>query len=62
MVSSLMGERDEPDEVGWLLPGAVRGVGGGPQRPKAAEVRCPETFVWQPAGSVCPDCDVLHSE
>jgi len=56
------GERDEPDEVGWLLPGADRGPGGGPQRPKAAEVLCPETFVWQPAGTVCPVCDVVHGE
>jgi hypothetical protein len=32
------------------------------QRPQAAKVRCPETYLWQPAETVCPNCDVLHSE
>ena len=48
--------------VGWLLAGADRGAGGGRQRPKAAEVLCPVTYLLHPAGSVCPDCDVAHSE
>lgn len=48
--------------VGWLLPGADRGAGGGRQRPKAAELRCPVTYLWQPAGAVCPSCDTVHNE
>jgi hypothetical protein len=48
--------------VGWLLPGADRGAGGGRLRPKAADVRCPVTYIWQPAGTVCSSCDVVHSE
>lgn len=48
--------------VGWLLPGAERGTGGGRQRPKAAEVRCPVTNVSHPAGTDCPHCDEVHAE
>ena len=46
--------------VGWLLPGAERGTGGGRREPEAAAVLCPETFIRQPVGSVCPTCDVVH--
>jgi hypothetical protein len=48
--------------VGWLLPGADPGAGGGRRRPIAAKERCPVTYMWLPAGSICPDCDVVHSE
>lgn len=48
--------------VGWTLPGADRTAGGGRHGPKAANVRCPATFLWQPVGTVCPDCEVVHSE
>lgn len=48
--------------VGWLLPGGERGAGGGRQRPKVAEVRCPETYMLHPAGTVCPDCDIEHDQ
>lgn len=48
--------------VGWLLPGADRGTGGGRQRPKVVEVRCPVTYLLHPAGTVCPDCDITHDE
>lgn len=49
--------------VGWLLPGAESGSGGG-GRPKlrVAEVRCPVTFILQPAGQPCPDCEIVHSD
>ena len=46
--------------VGWLLPGADRGTGGGRQQPRASQVRCPVTFLWQPAGTVCQECDEVH--
>jgi hypothetical protein len=48
--------------VGWLLPGADAGTGGGRSRPKAAKVRCPVTHLWLPAGTVCPDCDLVQTE
>lgn len=48
--------------VGWLLPGAVRGAGGGRPRPEASGLRCPVTYLWQPAGTVCPSCEVVHVE
>ncbi len=46
--------------VGWLLPGAERGAGGGKRAREITTVLCPETFIGQPSGSVCPDCDVVH--
>ena len=48
--------------VGWLLPGAESGRGGGPRQSPIAEVTCPVTFIRQPAGRPCPDCEVVHHE
>ena len=47
--------------VGWLLPGAESGSGGGAPRAKVAETRCPDTFIFHPSGSPCPNCDVVHN-
>lgn len=57
---SLNWEKDNGAHVGWLLPGAERGTGGGRRQPDVATVRCPERFIHQPAGSICPDCDYIH--
>jgi hypothetical protein len=46
--------------VGWLLPGAERGTGGGARTVEMPTVLCPETFLRQPAGSICPTCEVSH--
>lgn len=47
--------------VGWLLPGAEAGRGGGPRQSPVAEVTCPVTFLRQPAGQPCPECEVVHT-
>ena len=50
------------DYVGWLLPGADASTGGG-ALPKPHEVEtalCPVSFVHQPAGVLCPDCEIVH--
>jgi hypothetical protein len=46
--------------VGWLLPGATTGSGGGRRAPATRWVRCPTTQEPQPAGSTCPDCMIVH--
>ncbi len=46
--------------VGWLLPGAESGRGGGPRQSPVADVACPVTFIRQPAGQPCPECEVIH--
>ncbi len=46
--------------VGWLLPGAEAGTGGGRPKTQVKTALCPETGITQPAGSICPDCDVVH--
>lgn len=46
--------------VGWLLPGAEAGSGGGPKRPELPEVLCPATSLRQRAGIICPDCEIVH--
>ncbi len=46
--------------VGWLLPGAHAGTGGGLREPEIAGVLCPETFVRNPLGTLCPTCEVIH--
>jgi hypothetical protein len=46
--------------VGWLLPGAQRGSGGGPRRAEPGQVVCPVTFIAHPVGTECPDCEVVH--
>ena len=53
-------EKEDGAYVGWRLPGAERGTGGGRRKPELATVLCPQTFIRQPAGSVCPDCDCVH--
>lgn len=52
--------KQDGDYVGWLLPGAESGSGGGPQKAKVAETRCPTSFLLHPTGTACPDCDVVH--
>jgi hypothetical protein len=53
-------EKQDGDYVGWLLPGAEPGGGGGTKRPEVATAVCPATSLRQPAGRVCPECDVAH--
>lgn len=52
--------KQDGDYVGWLLPGAEAGVGGGRTRPEIDTVLCPITSLCQPAGSICPDCEIVH--
>ena len=47
--------------VGWLLPGADGGTGGGPKKVEVAKVLCPVTYLWQPAGQPCLECEVVHT-
>lgn len=54
-------QRDEGNLIGWLLPGANSGAGGGPRRAKASKVTCPDTNLDIPAGSECPYCGIEHS-
>lgn len=49
-------QKDGGHFVGWLLPGAVRGAGGGPRRYEPKTVLCPNCFINIPAGTECPDC------
>lgn len=53
-------KKAEGDYVGWVLPGADPGTGGGRRSPEVPTVRCPQTFLRQPVGSLCPECDVVH--
>jgi hypothetical protein len=46
--------------IGWLLPGAIVGTGGAVKNPVTAQALCPETFIRQPAGSICPACEISH--
>lgn len=46
--------------VGWLLPGSESGRGGGLRKAEVPEVTCPVTFIRQPAGQPCPECEVVH--
>jgi hypothetical protein len=46
--------------IGWLLPGANAGTGGGVKEAEVATVLCPETFLHIPVGSVCPTCEIVH--
>ena len=49
------------NEVGWLLPGAVAGSGGGPATTVvASKVLCPDSGVLIPVGTLCPYCDEAH--
>lgn len=50
----------ENGAVGWLLPGASTGTGGGRRRPGVRWIACPVTQELQPAGSECPDCSTVH--
>jgi hypothetical protein len=54
-------QKEEGAYVGWLLPGAERGTGGGPRNSEVETVLCPDTYIRQPAGTLCPRCDVVHS-
>lgn len=53
--------KQEGEYVGWLLPGAEAGSGGGPKRTELPEVLCPATSLRQRAGIICPDCEIVHS-
>ena len=54
------GQEEAGAYVGWLLPGAERGTGGGPRESEIATVLCPETYIRQPARTICPTCEVVH--
>ena len=47
--------------VGWLLPGASSGTGGGKRNTAVATVLCPEQFVQVPADAACDYCEVFHT-
>jgi hypothetical protein len=53
-------QKEDGAYVGWLLPGAERGTGGGPRNSEVETVLCPETYIRQPSGTICPHCDVVH--
>lgn len=53
-------QKQDGDYIGWLLPGAEAGLGGGTRQAEVSTVLCPVTSLRQPAGSICPDCDVVH--
>lgn len=46
--------------IGWLLPGASAGSGGGRRSPTTRWVACPVTQELQLGGSECPDCMTVH--
>lgn len=48
------------DLIGWLLPGAVSGGGGGRAMPPVKGVICPATGITQPPGTECTYCEVVH--
>jgi hypothetical protein len=54
-------QKEDGAYVGWLLPGAERGTGGGRRESEVATALCPETFIRQPAGTLCPRCEVVHN-
>jgi hypothetical protein len=54
-------QKQDGDYVGWLLPGAEAGVGGGTRQAEVTTVLCPATSLHQPAGTICPDCDIVHT-
>jgi hypothetical protein len=53
-------EKQDGDYIGWLLPGAEAGTGGGARPSEITTVLCPVTSLRQPAGSLCPDCEIIH--
>lgn len=53
-------QKQDGKYVGWLLPGAVPGAGGAAKQPTTPTVLCPETFIHNPAGTICPTCDIIH--
>jgi hypothetical protein len=50
----------EDGNVGWLLPGAEKGTGGGSKQREVATVLCPESGIRQPAGQLCAECEIIH--
>ena len=50
----------EDGHVGWLLPGGLSGTGGHIRESRPPTTICPVTFIQQPAGSECPNCEVPH--
>lgn len=53
-------QKQDGKYIGWLLPGANAGTGGGQWHVEVATVLCPETFLYIPAGSECPNCEFIH--
>ena len=43
-------------KVGWLLPGAESGAGGGPRKAEPKEVLCPNCFLLIPVETDCFEC------
>lgn len=52
--------KQDGDLVGWLLPGAEAGAGGGPRKPTVPTVLCPDQFIEVPAAAECPYCEIRH--
>lgn len=55
-------EKQDGQYVGWLLPGANAGAGGGPKHANIPTVLCPKEFIHIPAGVQCPYCEVEHPQ
>jgi len=53
-------EKQDGAYVGWLLPGAEAGSGGGTKKTEVAEVPCPVSFILHPLGTECPHCEIVH--
>lgn len=54
-------ERGEGAEIGWLLPGAKSGSGGGHKERKTTAPLCPTCFIKVAPGSECMFCGVKLS-
>jgi len=52
--------RADGAEVGWLLPGATPGSGGGAHKSKTSAPLCPVWNIEVPVGSECMFCGVEH--
>ncbi len=52
-------QKEEGVYVGWMLPGALAGTGGGARKTEAPYSLCP-TGIRRAVGELCPDCEIVH--